>query len=279
MTGVHPQALVEDGAQIGDGVTVEAFAVVKSNVTLHDNVTIKSFSYIDGYTTIGEGTTVWPNVSIGTKTQHLQYSGDRTYVTIGKNCEIREFATINSSFLPETTVSVGDNCLLMAYSHVAHSCTVENNVILTNSAMLAGHVHVGEFAIIGGMTPIHQHVRIGKHAMIGGLSRVTYDVPPYTIGAGYPFEVASINNVGLKRRGFTQKQRYHMLDLFRRTYRSGESVRSSIEAIRKRDSEDSFPSLTNEWVEFFACSKRGVSQSTKKGASSMSHPYTEGSNS
>src|ERR1700722_15539590 len=96
-SNIHPLACIEPGAQLGKNVTVEAFAVIKENVILEDNVVIKSHAYIDGFTTIGEGTTIYPSASIGTKTQDLKFRGEKTYVHIGKRCEIREFVTINSS--------------------------------------------------------------------------------------------------------------------------------------------------------------------------------------
>src|SRR3990170_2965247 len=109
-SNIHPTAIIETGAKIGRGVTIEAYAVVKGNVTLEDNVVIKSHAYIDGYTTIGEGTIIWPSASIGTKTQDLKFRGEKTYVIIGKHCEIREFVTINSSCQENSTVCVGDRC-------------------------------------------------------------------------------------------------------------------------------------------------------------------------
>ena len=90
---IHPAAVIEPGATIGQNVTVEAYAVVRGTVTLEDHVVIKSHAYIDGNTTIGEGTVVWPSASIGTKTQDLKFRGEKTYVVIGKNCEIREHLT------------------------------------------------------------------------------------------------------------------------------------------------------------------------------------------
>ena len=117
------------------------------------------------------------SVSIGTKTQDLKFRGAKTYVVIGKNAEIREFTTINSSTCEGSTVRVGDHCLIMASCHIAHHCEVGNHVIMSNNSLLAGHVIVEDYAIIGGLTPIHQFTRIGCHAMVGGMSRVTLDVP------------------------------------------------------------------------------------------------------
>ncbi len=252
---IHPMAIVEPGAQVGKNVTVEAFAIVKGTVTLEDNVIIKSHAYIDGHTTIGSGTTIWPSASIGTKTQDLKYKGEKTFVTIGKNCEIREFATINSSTHEGSTVSVGDNSLIMAYCHIAHDCTVGKHVIMSNNSLLAGHVVVEDFAIIGGMTPVHQYAHIGCHAMVGGFSRVTHDVPPYTIGGGVPYSLGGINRVGLKRRKFPFATRLALAKAYRLVYRSRLHLD---DALKKIENEvESFPEVIH-FVEFCRASKRGL---------------------
>ena len=252
---IHPAAIIEDGAQIGDNVTVEAYAIVKGTVTLKDNVVIKSHAYIDGYTTIGEGTIVWPSASIGTKTQDLKFKGEKTFVEIGKNCEIREFTTINSSCQENSVVKIGDNCLIMAYCHVAHNCEVGNRVVMANNANLAGHVIVEDFAVIGGLTPIHQFSRIGCYSMVGGFSRITHDVPPYTIGAGAPYKIGGLNLVGLKRHGFSYEVRKSLTQAFRLTYRSGMNLDEALSKI-KEEIEDN--EHVRHWVDFCSHSKRGL---------------------
>ncbi len=254
-SNIHPTAIVEPGAKIGQNVTIEAYAVVKSSVTLKDNVVIKSFVYVDGNTTIGEGTVIWPSASIGTKTQDLKFQGEKTYVEIGKNCEIREFVTINSSCQEGSTVKVGDNCLLMAYCHVAHNCEIGNNVIMANGAMLAGHVIVEDFVIIGGMTPIHQFCRVGRNAMVGGLSRITHDIPPYTIGAGSPYKIGGLNIVGLKRRGFSFEERKSLYQSFKITYRMGLSFSDALDLIEKQVPLNQHVA---HWLFFCRTSKRGL---------------------
>lgn len=219
-SNIHPTAVVEPGAQVGNHVTIEPYAIVKSTVKLEDNVTIKSHAYLDGHTTIGSGTVIWPFVSIGTKTQDLKFRGEKTYVVIGKNTEIREFVTINSSTFEGSTVRVGDYCLIMAYCHIAHNCEVGNHVIMSNNSLLAGHVIVEDYAIIGGMTPVHQFARIGCHAMVGGMSRVTHDVPPYTVGGGIPYSLGGINRIGLKRRKLSFETRRALATAYRYVYRS-----------------------------------------------------------
>jgi UDP-N-acetylglucosamine acyltransferase len=254
-SNIHPTAIIEPGAQIGDNVTIEPYAVIKSNVILENHVVIKSHAYIEGYTTIGEGTIVYPSASIGTKTQDLKFRGEKTFVKIGKHCEIREFATINSSCQENSVVEVGDNCLIMAYCHIAHNCKLGNRVIMSNNATLAGHVIVEDCAIIAGFTPIHQFVRIGKHAMVGGMSRVTHDISPYTIGGGIPFKFGGLNIIGLKRHGFPLKVRRELSKVFKIIYRSKLHLE---EALARVEQEVELLPEVQHWIKFCRDSKRGL---------------------
>jgi UDP-N-acetylglucosamine acyltransferase len=255
MSNIHPNAFIEKGARIGKNVTIEPFAVIKSSVTIEDDVTVKSHAYIDGNTTIGAKTTIWPGASIGTKPQDLKYNGEKTFVKIGQRCEVREFATINSSCKEGSSVVIGDDCLIMAYCHIAHNCELGNRVVMANSAMLAGHVIVEDYAIIGGMTPIHQFTRIGCFAMVGGFSRVSHDIPPYTIGGGAPYKFGGLNMVGLKRCDFSLEVRKHLSKAFKLTYRSGLHLEEALDRIEK----ELLPfKEIKHWVSFCRNSKRGL---------------------
>lgn len=231
---IHPTAIIAPGVRIGSNVVIEPYVVILSpHVILEDDVIIKSHVYIDGYTTIGSGTTIYPGASIGTKTQDLKYRGETTFVKIGKHCTIREFVTINSSCHDNTIVEIGNHCLIMAYCHVAHNCIVGERVIMSNNATLAGHVTVEDHAIIGGMTPIHQFVRIGRYAMVGGMSRVTHDIPPYTIGGGIPYKFGGLNIIGLKRHGFSLEIRRELSKAFKLLYRSQLHFDAAIERMEQ----------------------------------------------
>jgi UDP-N-acetylglucosamine acyltransferase len=261
---IHPTAIIEEGAQIGCSVVVEPYAIVKKNVVLGDRVVIKSHAYIDGYTTIGEGTIIYPSAVIGTQTQDLKYRGEKTFVKIGKNCSIREFVTINSSCQENSVVQVGDECLIMAYCHIAHNCTVGNRVIMSNNAILAGHVVVGDYAIIGGMTPVHQFASIGAYAMVGGMSRVTHDVPPYTIGAGIPYKFGGLNIIGLKRNGIPLHTRKELAKAFKWVYRSELRLEDALQRIEEE--VELLPEVQH-WVRFCRESKRGLMGLQSDGAS------------
>lgn len=257
MATIDTRAVVEEGAIIGKNVTIEPYAIVKKTVSIGDNCIIKSHAYIDGNTTIGSGTVVWPGASIGTQTQDLKFHGETTYVQIGENCQIREFVTINSSCQEGSVVKVGNNTLIMAYCHIAHNCEVGNHVVMSNNSMLAGHVVVEDHVVIGGLTPIHQFVRVGKHSMVGGFSRVTHDIPPYSIGAGFPYKLGGLNLVGLKRRGFSIDVRNRLSKAFKITFRSGLHIE---EALEKLMPESHHPEI-EYWISFCKNSKRGFPHS------------------
>lgn len=254
-SNIHPTAIVEPGAKIGNDVIVEPYAIIKGNVTLEDRVIVKSHAYIDGYTTVGEDSIIYPSASIGTKTQDLKFRGEKTFVKIGKKCEIREFVTINSSCQENSIVQVGDQCLIMAYCHIAHNCTVGNKVIMSNNATLAGHVSIEDSAIIGGFTPIHQFVRIGSHAMVGGMSRVTHDIPPYTIGAGIPYKFGGVNIIGLKRHNFSLQTRRELGLAFKLLYRSKLRLEEAIEKMERELKP--LPEILH-FIQFCKESKRGL---------------------
>ena len=216
MTTIHPTAIIEDGATLGDNISIGAYSVVGSNVTLGDGVTLESHVVVSGDTSVGANTRIFPFASLGSAPQDLKFKGEASRLEIGCNNMIREHVTMN----PGTEgggllTKVGNNCLFMVGAHVAHDCQIEDHVILVNNATLAGHVEVGEFAIVGGMSGVHQFVRIGRHAMIGGMSGVENDVIPYATVTGNRAHLSGLNLVGLRRRGFDRDTIHDMRNAYR----------------------------------------------------------------
>ena len=200
MNHIHPTALVDPAARLGDGVRIGAYAVVGPEVSLGARVQVESHAVLAGDTELGEGCHVFPFASIGMPPQDKKYKGERSRLVIGANTIIREHVTINPGTEGGGLVTrVGSDCLLMVGSHVAHDCQVGDRVILVNNATLAGHVTVGDAAIVGGLSAVHQFVRIGSHAMIGGMSGVEHDVIPYGMAMGNRARLVGLNLVGLKR--------------------------------------------------------------------------------
>jgi len=216
MTSIHATALIADGADIGNDVKIGPYCTVGPNVSLDDGVELVSHVVVDGITSIGANTKVFPFASIGLQPQDLKYSGEPSRLEIGCNNVIREHVTMN----PGTEVggmltSIGNNCLFMVGAHVAHDCQVADHVILVNNATLGGHVKIDEWAILGGLSAIHQFVRIGRHAMIGGMSGIENDVIPYGSVIGNRARLQGLNVVGLKRRNFNRETIHALRNAYR----------------------------------------------------------------
>jgi UDP-N-acetylglucosamine acyltransferase len=213
---IHPTAIVEHGASLGDDVVIGPYCVVGPRVTLGDKVELKSHVAIAGRTTLGAGSAVYPFASLGHPPQDLKYKGEDSELVIGARCKIREGVTMNPGTEGGGMVTrVGDDCLLMANAHVAHDCQLGQRVVLANCATLAGHVVVGDYAFIGGLSAVHQFVRIGPQAMVGGMSGVEHDVIPYGLVMGDRARLSGLNLVGLERRGFDRES----IQALRRAYR------------------------------------------------------------
>lgn len=200
---IHPTAIVAQGAELGNDVSIGPYCTIGDRVRLDDGVRLISHVVIDGRTTLGAGTVVHPFAVIGHPPQDLKYRGEPSTLTIGRDTVIREHATLN----PGTEgggmeTRVGDRCLLMVGAHVAHDCRIGDDVILANNVAMAGHVIVGDGARLGGLSAVHQFVRIGEHAMIGGMTGVDQDVIPFGLVVGDRGYLAGLNLVGLRRNGF-----------------------------------------------------------------------------
>ncbi|NQU60354.1 MAG: acyl-ACP--UDP-N-acetylglucosamine O-acyltransferase [Rhodospirillales bacterium] len=205
MSAIHQTAIIEDGAKIGDNVTIGPYSIIGAQVEIADGVEIISHAVVQGRTSIGENTRIFPFASIGHQPQDLKYAGEPSSLIIGSGNVIREHVTMNPGTEGGGMVTrVGNNCLFMVGAHVAHDCQIADNVILVNNATLAGHVVVEEWAIIGGLSAVHQFARIGKHAMIGGMTGVTDDVIPYGSVTGNRARLSGLNIIGLKRRNFSR---------------------------------------------------------------------------
>ncbi|PWB79682.1 MAG: acyl-[acyl-carrier-protein]--UDP-N-acetylglucosamine O-acyltransferase [Methylocystaceae bacterium] len=201
---IHPTAIVESGARLGDGAVVGAFCHVGPQVELGADAELASHVVLSGQTFIGANAKIFPFASIGAEAQDLKSRGDAGALRIGADCVIREGVTINlGTRAGGGETRIGDACAFLAYSHVGHDCRIGDGVVLSNNVLLGGHVSVGDHAAIGGASVVHQHVRIGAHAYVGGLSGLEGDLAPFGLAGGNRAHLFGLNLVGLRRRGFS----------------------------------------------------------------------------
>lgn len=202
MPVIHPTAIVEKGATLGEAVTIGPQCHIGSGVSIGEGTELRANVCVYGNTSIGSQCMVWPGAVLGGDPQDLKFAGEDSRLTIGDRNEIREHVTINKGTDADRGVTeVGSDNLIMAYAHVAHDCIIGNHVILTNSVQLAGHVHVDDHAAVGGASAVHHFVTIGAYGFVAGMTRVVHDVPPFMFVEGNPARVRAVNSVAVQRHG------------------------------------------------------------------------------
>jgi UDP-N-acetylglucosamine acyltransferase len=228
---IHPSAIIDDSAQIAEGVSIGAFSIIGPDVTVGKGTEIASHVVVKQSTRIGKDNKILQFCSIGEDPQDKKYVGEETFLEIGDRNVIREYVTLNRGTAQDAvTTKIGSDNLLMAYTHVAHDCHIGNHTILANAASLGGHVHVNDWAILGGFTIVHQFCHIGAHVFAAMGSAIAKDVLPFTMLGGQPAKPRGINKEGLKRRGFTEQQLKNIMTAYKLIYKSGVSLdRAKIE--------------------------------------------------
>ena len=254
-TQIHPTALIDPAAQLGSGVTVGPYCIVGPDVSLGDGCWLQQHVTIAGPARIGRNNRFFAYCSIAQQTQDLKYQGEPTHVEIGdENC-FREFVSVHRATAPGDCTRIGNRGNFLAYAHIAHDCVVGDNVIFSNNGTLGGHVQVGDYAIIGGLSAVHQFCRIGRHAILGGCTKIVQDVPPFMIADGNPAEIRGINKVGMERRGFSAETVREIKEAYRILYRMNLNVKAAADQIREKLQQ--IPEICL-LLEFLATTERGI---------------------
>ena len=259
---IHPTAVIDPAAQLDTSVSVGPYAVIGPDVRIGANTKVGAHCVIEGTTTIGCDNQIFQFASLGAQPQDKKYAGEPTRLVIGDRNTVREFCTFNLGTAQDRgETTIGDDNWIMAYVHIAHDCIVGNNTILANNATLAGHVHVDDWAILGGLTGVHQFTHIGAHVMAGFASHISQDVPPFMMVDGNPLAVRGFNAEGLRRRGFTPERLAAVKQMHKLLYRQGltlEAAKQAIDAM-KADRPEAVQDVERMQA-FLAASTRGIAR-------------------
>lgn len=213
---IHPLAVVDSRAEVHPEAIIGPFCVVQGAVTIAAGAELRSHVSAYGRSSIGPRTIVFPGAVIGGDPQDLKFRGEDSEVIIGADCKIHECVTVNKGTAGGgMKTAIGDHCLIMAYAHVAHDCILADHIVIGNNTQLAGHVKVLSRAIISGMVGVHHFASFGELSYTGAMSGVRYDIPPFTIADGNPAKPRKINDVGLRRAGWSEDDIRALRDAFR----------------------------------------------------------------
>jgi len=234
MAKIHPTAIIENGALLGENVEVGAYAYIGAEVKIGSGTIVAHHATIDGNTTLGRDNQIFPYAFIGGKTHDLKYKGGNPGLVIGDRNVFREYTTAHLATADGSNTVVGDDNNILAYSHIAHDCKVGNKIVMSSHAALGGHVVVEDNAVIGWGSGAHQFCRVGAYAMLSASSKLVKDLPPFFMADGSPAEVCAINKINMQRNNFTVEEIDIAYSAFKLIYKRRLSRTHAIEALEER---------------------------------------------
>jgi UDP-3-O-[3-hydroxymyristoyl] glucosamine N-acyltransferase len=198
--GVHPTAVVDPTAKIGNGVSIQPHAVIESGAEIGDNTVIGAASYVGHESIIGESCLIYPNVTIRERTRIgarvILHSGavigadgfgfefvDGRYqkipqvgiVQIDDDAEIGANTTIDRARFGRTWIQEGvkiDNLV-----QIAHNVIVGKNSIIAAQTGISGSTRIGEKVMMAGQVGVIGHLTIDDNTMIAAQSGISKDLP------------------------------------------------------------------------------------------------------
>jgi len=252
---IHPTAIVDPKARLGEGVEVGPYSIIDGSVTIGEGTVIGAHCVITGRTVMGRKNRIFTGAVVGSEPQDVKYHGEETFLEIGDENVIREYVTINPGTGEGSKTVIGNDNWLMIQAHVGHNCVIHSHVKLANGVMLGGHAVIEDYATVGGGTPVHQYVRIGKYAMIGGGFRVVQDVVPFMIAGDEPLKIYGLNQIGLERNQIPKETIETLKKAHKTIFRQNLTMKEAIQAL-----STDYPPMDEIkcLIEFLQSSSRGI---------------------
>lgn len=208
-SGISPGAVVEEGAQIGEGVTLCPNVFVGRNARIERGVTLYPGTYIGHDTLIGEDSVLYPNVTVYRRSmigkRVVLHAGvvvgsdgfgfanpgrdnfkvpQVGYVQIDDDVEIGANTTIDRGTLGKTWIQRGvkiDNLV-----QIAHNVVIGENSIVVAQVGISGSTKLGRSVVLGGQAGLIGHITLGDGVMVAAQSGVARDIPSGQIVSGSP---------------------------------------------------------------------------------------------
>ena len=256
MTTIHPSAIVDSAAELGDGVTVGPFSYIGPGVRIGSGTRIAAHVTIDGDVRIGRDNEIHPQVTIdgdvhigrdnkihpqvvlgGTPIDY-KHKGTRTKLEIGDRNLLREQVTAHPGTEGGGGITrIGNDNLLSVGSHIGHDCQLGNDIRMIFGSPLAGHVIVEDGAVIGVHSKIAPFIRIGTYSYCGPSTQIYQDVPPYQRVIAPPTRVLDINAAGIERAGLDSEALALLKQAHNLLYRDDSLFKDACDALQRLATE------------------------------------------
>jgi len=207
--GVHPMAVVDESAKLGDSVSIGAHAYVGENAEIGDGVVIYPTAYVGNEARIGDGCVIYPQVYLGDRCLlgnrvvlqpgasvggdgfgYVQENGHQKKipqvgtVIIEDDVEIGANCTVDRATLGATKIGRGTK--IDDHVHVAHNVLIGEDCLICGQVGISGSARIGNRVIMAGQVGVNDHITIGDDIVIGGQAGVFSDLPEPGYYSGYP---------------------------------------------------------------------------------------------
>ncbi|WP_164974840.1 LpxD N-terminal domain-containing protein [Halegenticoccus tardaugens] len=173
-TSIHPTAVVEEGAAIGNRCVIGAHVFVGDAVRIGDDCRIHAG------TVLGEAGFGFARDE---RDRPLRQIHDGA-VVIEDGVEIGANCAVDRAVFGETVVGAGS--VLSGGVHVAHQVKIGRNVSMAYGAGVSGSTMIGDGVIVHPHVSVAGHLSVGDGAELGIGSTVLDNVPPETTVVGTP---------------------------------------------------------------------------------------------
>lgn len=260
-TQIHPTAIIEEGAEIGEGCRIGPFAIIEAGAKIGEDNEIGPGSHISAFTKMGNGNRLMRGASLGGTPQSKKYEGETTWLEVGDGNWFGENTVVNRGTADKGVTTIGNDLFMMNGSHIGHDAVIQDHVIIGPAVNIGGEALIMDRANLGAGVGIHQFVRVGELAMAGGLTAVTQDVLPFTLIAK-DGDLYGLNPIGIKRSGIFPEK----IDSLKEMYRRLCLRRTPLEKFREWLAEQAGDPFHKVWGDFLAGpSKRGYARARAKG--------------
>jgi len=257
MTQIHKTAIIDKMTVLAGDVIVGPYSILGPGVKVAAGTVFGQQCIVHKDTVIGRNNNFLAACSIGADPQDLKYKGEKTYLEIGDNNTIREYVTLNRGTGKHNKTKIGSGNLFMAVSHVGHNSMIGNNNVLANAVLIGGHVTIEDNTILGGMVGVHQFCRVGRLAITGGCSKISQDIPPYSMCDGNPAKIYGLNKIGLDRAGISSKAQSLLKKAFKVLFAEGLLISN---AVKKVEKEIELIDEIKHLLDFIKSSDRGMAR-------------------
>ncbi len=198
-SGIHPTAVIDESAEIGEGVTIGPYAVIGADCKIGKNSYIDSHVVIEKGVVIGEECYFFSHVTV----RYNSLIGDR--VILNPSCVIGAegfgFARAKEGYTEVAQVGrvilyddvniganssidrgaiddtiVGKGSKIDNHVQLGHNCRVGENSVIAGYTGIAGSTHIGSNVLIGGGVGINGHITIEDGVVVTGGTNVSHSL-------------------------------------------------------------------------------------------------------